>query len=572
MFQKAINKIGVNIARVLVKQETQMRIEAISKEQADFYLKNARKATDKEQKSILNSFYKTNSQALDTYVYETFASKVADDNRGYSMKGKYYSHDAILQSFAQQNSISGVTDSKATDSSRRGGGSNLLKAASSYNNFAAPQLDDSLLTALGYETAVGNKILRRLAQMVLGKGFQFVGDNQDKVNRLNQKMRDMALFKTLISLLMQNFCYGGAFLIPVVSDWSPDDYASPFIADKMFMRKNTLSGFNVVNKRFVTPVFWQTWDATQPKYYEAYKYIQYGNMIDPTRLIKLTAGDLPEFLSASYLLNGVSWLQLYLKYVVFHNTAISSANNILIGNSIFILESSQIAANEGEKKQITDFQNNRSSPTGLLRINHGAKVYVASISLAHYDDMLTKSLSLFPTFMGDSVNVFMGTSQNGSSMIAKEGSQDTKNMYNSIEFLKNMIGYDHLKSEINNLFQLDDDGNIDHTITLEDIPVDDDIYRDELEVATLEMEYKVEWAELMMSLGVKRESVIEIVTKSIQQSQVSPLATELQNTDLEIMSDSDFEKMNLKKTDNANGAAKPGQEAKKVLDKTKKNN
>ena len=566
MFRNFANKVAVSVARSLVKERTQSRIDIISKEQADWYLKNSREASDKE-KQTLSAFYAKNSQSLDNYVYDVFANRVTADNQGYHMNGKYYKHKDIAQSFAQQNY---VMDSKAWDAPTRNTG-NLLTAASSYNNFAAPQVDDSILSALGYETAVGNKVLRRMAQMILGKGFYFVGQDEEKTGQLNDMLADeeLNIFQTIIDLLMQNFCYGGAFLVPVVDDWSEDDYATPFIPSKFFLRPGTITGFNVVNRRFITPMYWQTWDATKAKYYKAYQYIQYGHLIDPKRMIKLTTGNLPEFLSSSYLLNGISYLQLFLKYIVFHNTAVSSANNILIGNSIFIYESGQISANENEKRQLDTFQNNRTSPTGLLRINHGAKVYVASIALAHYDEMLTKSLTLLPTFMGDSVSIFMGTSQTGQSMIAKEGSQDTKNLYNSIEFLKKLTGYDTLKSQLNNWLQLNCDGKIDKNIKIEEVPVDTDLYRDELEVATLEMEYKKEWAELMLSLGVKRQNIIKIVTESAKQSKVSPIATELQDQELELISDDEFKQMNMK-NNNSNNGVKPGETAKKVVQGTKK--
>lgn len=504
-----------------------------------------RQLNHQESNDLLEGIYKDRASAFNNFLKSTLDHAIKEElSKVYLPDGKAYSQDQICEAFVDQNAFypskksqiilpENMSIARARDN---------VAPAVSYGNHT-PMVNGSFLTSMGYESAIGQKVLTRLATLVLGQGFEFESDDRPELAyQLNQDLDDFGIDAMMVDLMMQTFCYGGCSLMPIVDNWSGEDYADEFYYNNLFMRKGTLNGFNVVNRQYTTPMQWNSWDARQQSYYSSPYYLQYGYLLHQSRFQMTTTGRLPEFLSPSYLLYGVPILQTLYKYFLSIDVALSSINNVLIGNSIFIYEQSQ---NSNSDIEIGQFLSSRTNPTGVLSILQNEKVYAVSIPLAHYEDIYMANFHLIPTFIGDSVGVFMGNSSAGNkNMVQKEGSQDAKNLKQSSIMWKKRTNYLNVRNWIGKMMQLNRFGKIDPVIKMKDKPLDEAWYMQQLDAANLEADYMTKLIGNANAIGMDREQILEIFELQLKHSQVSPIKNQVQDIEFDISNEDDFMETN----------------------------
>lgn len=289
-------------------------------------------------------------------------------------------------------------------------------------------------------------------------------DKAEKIQEIEDEVERFKIQDHMRKLIMHDCLFGGGFLYIDIKG-QENARRDPLIIDEKTIPVGSLNGFAVIEPIWVTPIWWNSVDPTQPDYYKPTKWSVLGRETHAQRLMTFFSREVPDYIKPAYNFLGISLSQLINPYVDRWLTAVTSVSRLISNFSTINLQTELAAvlsgdSGEGFLKRMEDFLEKRDNQGLFITDKDREALQQLSVSLASLDQLQAQAQEhmAMPTHIP--LVVLTGVTPSGLNASSKD----------EIEVWNNWIhGYqegfftDHMMS-IRNLIMLNKWGAIDEDI------------------------------------------------------------------------------------------------------------
>lgn len=113
------------------------------------------------------------------------------------------------------------------------------------------------------------------------------------------------------------------------------------------IERDSLSGFTNVEPMWVSPLVWNSSDATRPDFYVPEAWMVLGKKVHDSRLLSFVSRPVPQIIRPAYNMGGISLTQLIEPYVSRWLKTVDGVNRLITNFSIIYLQTDMAAIMEG---------------------------------------------------------------------------------------------------------------------------------------------------------------------------------------------------------------------------------
>lgn len=171
------------------------------------------------------------------------------------------------------------------------------------------------------------------------------GDKSKRIEELEKRCTILNLQGVVQKSLIHDGFFGVGHIFIDIKD--KPNTSEPIYLDPKSIAKGTLRGFVNIEPMWVTPVAWNSYDATAPSFYVPDKWVTLSKTCDKTRLIQVISREVPDIIKPAYNFGGISLSQLIQPYVDRWLRTVEGVNRMINNYSLIFLKTDMSAVLEG---------------------------------------------------------------------------------------------------------------------------------------------------------------------------------------------------------------------------------
>lgn len=172
------------------------------------------------------------------------------------------------------------------------------------------------------------------------------GDKSDRIQGIEEELRRFNIKELFRTASMYDGFYGLGQLFIEIRGQSKELDAPLEIASQTIER-DSLLGFTPIEPMWVTPLVWNSNDATRPDFYVPEAWSILGKKVHNTRLLSFMSRPVPQIIRPAYNMGGISLTQLIEPYVTRWLKTVDAVNRLINNFSIIVLQTDMSAVLAG---------------------------------------------------------------------------------------------------------------------------------------------------------------------------------------------------------------------------------
>jgi phage-related protein (TIGR01555 family) len=172
------------------------------------------------------------------------------------------------------------------------------------------------------------------------------GDKSERIGEIEDEFRRFNVQELFRKAATHDGFYGlGQIFIDIRGQEKEMDL--PLELTSKTIEKDSLRGFTNIEPMWVSPIAWNSNDATKPDFYVPDSWMVLGKRVHSTRLLSFISREVPDIIKPAYNFGGISLTQLIEPYVSRWLKTVDAVNRLISNFSVILLQTDMAAVLSG---------------------------------------------------------------------------------------------------------------------------------------------------------------------------------------------------------------------------------